>query len=73
VAAGAALVVWATDVFGIVSLASRAFAAYYLCQAVIAAISAARLRPAHFPWVIAANTALAVLLAFVAVAAIPSG
>jgi hypothetical protein len=72
VTAGAAFVVWATDVFGIVSLASRAFAAYYLCQAVVAAIAAARSRPPHHRRIVVANVALAGVLAFVTVAAIPA-
>jgi hypothetical protein len=71
VTAGAAVVVWATDVFGIVSIASRAFAAYYLCQAVIAAATAARTRPAHTRVIIAANVALAGLLLLVAMFAAP--
>ena len=71
VTGGATIVVWATDVFGIVSIASRAFAAYYLCQTLIAAATAARTRPPRFRLVIAANLGLAALLAFIAVAAIP--
>ncbi len=71
VTCGATVVVWATDVFGIVSIASRAFAAYYLCQTLIAAATAARTRPPRFRLVITANLGLAVLLAFIAIAAIP--
>jgi hypothetical protein len=73
VAAGAALVVWTTDVFGIVSVASRAFAGYYLCQVVVAIITAVRARPANYRRVITTNAVLAVVLAFVTVAAIPAG
>ena len=71
VTGGAAVVVWATNVFGIVSIASRAFAAYYLCQTLVAASTAARTRPPRFRLVIAANLGLAALLAFITVAAIP--
>jgi hypothetical protein len=71
VAVGAAVVVWATDVFGIVSIASRAFAAYYLCQAVLAIAAAVRSRPKNFRLVVAGNVVLVLLLAFVVVAAIP--
>ncbi len=71
VAAGATIVVWATDVFGIVSFASRAFAGYYLCQCTVAALTAARVRPHRYRLVVAANVALAVLLAFVVLAALP--
>jgi hypothetical protein len=69
---GAGLVVWTTDVFGIVSFAARGFAAYYLCQAVIACITAARNRAPNYRLVIVANTALTAVMAFVAVAAIPA-
>jgi hypothetical protein len=71
VTAGAALIVWATDVFGIVSIASRAFAAYYLCQTIIAIATASRTRPSHARRIIVANVALALLLLFVAFAAVP--
>ncbi len=71
VAAGATVVVWATDVFGIVSIASRAFAAYYLCQAVLAIAAALRARPKNFRLVVAGNAVLVLLLAFVVLAAIP--
>ncbi len=73
VAGGAALVVWATDVFGIVSVASRAFAAYYLCQALVAGTTALRIRPPGYRRVVAANAGLALLLAFVVIAAVPAG
>ncbi len=68
---GAGVVVWSTNVFGIVSIASRAFAAYYLCQTLLAASTAAHTRPPNHRSVIAANLALAALLAFIAIAAIP--
>lgn len=71
VAGGATVVVWATDVFGIVSIASRAFAAYYLCQALLAIAAAMRARPRNFGLVVAGNAVLVLLLAFVVVAAIP--
>ncbi len=71
VAAGALVVVWGTDVFGIVSVASRAFAGYYLCQCVGAAIVAARVRPHRYRTIVAANLVLAVVLAGIAVGAVP--
>ncbi len=71
VAAGATVVVWATDVFGIVSIASRAFAAYYLCQAVIAVATATQTRPKNYRLVAAANITLSLVLAFIVIAAIP--
>ena len=71
VTVGAAAVVWATNVFGIVSIASRAFAAYYLCQALVAASTATRQRPRNYRLVVAANVALALVMVFVAVAAVP--
>lgn len=71
VTAGAALVVWATDVFGIVSIASRAFAAYYLCQALVAALVARRRDLPRSGVVVVANLALALLLAVVVFVAVP--
>lgn len=44
VTAGAAVVVWLTDVFELIALASRAFAAYYLLQVLIA-VGAVALTP----------------------------
>ena len=71
VTAGAAVIVWATDVFGIVSIASRTFAAYYLCQTIIAVSVASRTRPRNHRRIILANVALALLLLFIAVVAVP--
>jgi hypothetical protein len=71
VAAGAGAVVWATDVFGIISLASRAFAAYYLCQALIAARVATLGRRRNRRLVAAANVALAAVLLGVTILALP--
>ncbi len=71
VTAGATVIVWATDVFGIVSIASRAFAAYYLCQTIVAATTASRTRPPHHRRIIVANAALGLLLLFIALVAIP--
>ncbi len=71
VTAGAAIIVWATDVFGIVSIASRAFAAFYLCQTIIAASTAYQTRPRNYRRIIVANTALALLLLFIAIVAVP--
>ena len=70
VTAGAAAIVWATYVFGIVSVASCAFAAYYLCQTIIAAGTGYRLRGAARR-IIVANVALALLLLFIAIVAVP--
>jgi hypothetical protein len=71
VTAGAAVFVWATDVFGIVSIASRAFAAYYLCQALVAATTASRAHVRNARLIVVANVALALLLLVIAVVAIP--
>ncbi len=71
VTAGAAVIVWVTNVFGIISVASRAFAAYYLCQTLLAAATASRTRPARYRSIIVANIALAILLLFIAIAAVP--
>jgi hypothetical protein len=71
VAGGACVVVWATDVFGIISLASRAFAAYYLCQALIAARVATLGDRPNRRLVTVANLALAVLLLAVTILAMP--
>ncbi len=71
VAFGAALVAWFVNIFSIVSFASRAFAIYYLCQAVLTAITARRLRTPRYALVIVASALLAAVLLFVALAAIP--
>lgn len=68
---GAALVAWFADIFTIVSFASRAFALYYLCQALLTAITARRLRTPHSVLVTLGSVLLAAVLLFVAVAAIP--
>jgi hypothetical protein len=68
--AGVAVIVWATNVSGIVSVASRAFAACYLCQTLIAAATASSTRPARYRSIIVANIALAILLLFIAIAAV---
>ncbi len=65
------MIVWATDVFGIVSIASRAFAGYYLCQCVVAVLTARRVRPRRSTLIVVANVALAVLLAAVVLTALP--
>ncbi len=71
VALGAALVAWFANIFSIVSFASRAFAVYYLCQALLTAITAWRLRTPRYLLITVASTALAAALLFVAIAAIP--
>jgi len=70
-ALGAALVAWFADIFSIVSFASRAFAFYYLCQAVLTVVTASRLRPPHHRLIAVGNTLLAAGLLFVALAALP--
>jgi hypothetical protein len=67
----AAVVVWLADTFAIVSLASRAFAFYYLCQAGVTALVAARLGTRRGRGVVVASLVLAAALLFVVVAAIP--
>ncbi len=71
VALGAALVAWFANIFSIVSFASRAFAVYYLCQALLTAMTAWRLRTPRYLLVSVASTVLAAALLFVAIAAIP--
>ncbi len=71
VALGAGIIVWATDVFGIISFASRAFAAYYLCQALIAARIAARNRGRHWQAIAIGNVVLAALLLGITIVALP--
>jgi hypothetical protein len=67
----AAVVVWVADTFAIVSLASRAFAFYYLCQLGVTALVAVRLGTRRGRAIAAASTVLAAALLFVVVAAIP--
>ncbi len=72
---GAAIVlVWVSDVFAIVSLASRAFAAYYLVQTiqVLIVVAEDRGRPRR-TLTLAGFAVLAVVLAFVVVFAVPAG
>lgn len=71
VAFGAALVAWFTDIFAIVAFASRAFAAYYLCQALITAVAAGRGHGTRRRVVVPAALALALGLLVVVVAAVP--
>ncbi len=68
---GAALVSWFANIFFIVSFASRAFAVYYLCQALLTAITAWRVRTPRHVLVTVASTILAAALLFVAIAATP--
>lgn len=64
--------VWFTDVFGIVSLASRAFAAYYLSQTLLATIVLVRGQDVEHRWLrLCGSVALMVVTAFVTVFAIP--
>jgi hypothetical protein len=71
VALGAALVAWVANIFAIVSFASRAFAVYYFCQALLTAITAWRLRTPRYLLVTVASTVLAAALLLVVVAATP--
>lgn len=74
VAAVGVALVWSVDIFGIIALASRAFAFYYAIQCALAAVSAhrcdhgirGRLRTVRFG-------ALAAVSGFVVVFAIPAG
>ncbi len=65
-----ALVVWRTDVFGVIALASRAFAVYYMLQCLVAAAATVRL----FGWTPAAfwRLALAALCAIIAAFGLPA-
>ena len=42
VALASGLVLWGTDIFGVIALASRAFAAYYMLQCLVAAVATHR-------------------------------
>ncbi len=70
VALGAALVAWFADIFSIISFASRAFAIYYLLQALLTAIVAWRTRTPRHLLITVASSLLAAGLLFVAIAAI---
>jgi hypothetical protein len=71
VAFGAAVIVWFSNTFEIVSLASRAFAFYYFCQAVVTALVAARSEAPDRRRTMIASATLAVALLFAVVAATP--
>ncbi len=68
--AAAGVLIWSTNIFSIISLASRAFAVYYLIQAISAAVVACR-RSDHRA--LAGFLAVGAMLAFVVIAAIPAG
>lgn len=67
------LLVWTTDIFVIISLASRAFAIYYALQSMIAALMAHNLRGPRRLLRVASFALLSGLLFFCAVVAIPAG
>ncbi|WP_193188370.1 hypothetical protein [Nisaea sediminum] len=65
-----ALVLWETDIYGVIVLASRAFAVYYMLQCLVAAVATAR--NGHAKTAIAARLALALLCAAVAIFGVPA-
>ncbi len=68
--AAAGVLVWSTNIFSIISLASRAFAVYYLIQAISAAVVAHRKSDRR---ALVGFVAVGAMLAFVVIAAIPAG
>ncbi len=67
-AAAAILIVWSTDVFGIINLASKGFALFYLLQVLIAArllMAGVHAKTVHTGWGLAGCGVLAGLLLFV--------
>ena len=74
VAASAILLIWTADIFEIIALASRAFAAYYLCQALVALQVNRGLRPGGRRWVrYGWFGGLAAVLGWIVVFAVPAG
>lgn len=70
------LLVWAVDLLGIITLASRAFAAYYFLQTVLAIVCNVKDNPRMGRAAIvdqALFVALAVILAYVVIFSIPAG
>ncbi len=65
-----ALVLWETDIYGVVALASRAFAIYYMLQCLVAAAATVRLSgwSAGAVW----RSALAALCAVIAAVGVPA-
>jgi len=69
---GACILVWSTDIFDIIALASRAFAAYYLAQTLVALQIAIRQPQCFSRWLCIAQFSLASLvLAWVVIFALP--
>ncbi len=74
VIAAAILLVWVSDVFTIVSLASRAFAAYYLVQTIqVLVVVAADRKRARRGLTLVGYGLLAAVLAFIVFFAVPAG
>jgi hypothetical protein len=70
----ACILVWSTNIFDIITLASRAFAAYYLAQALLALQIAARLPAEKSRWLHLCQFGLSsVVLAWIVVYAMPAG
>lgn len=65
-----ALVLWETDIYGVIALASRAFAIYYMLQCAIAAIATAK--AGGHGYAIAGRVLLALFCAVVALFGIPA-
>lgn len=65
-----ALVLWETDIYGVIALASRAFAVYYMLQCGVAAIATAK--AGGHGYAIAGRVWLALLCAAVALFGIPA-
>ncbi|MEZ5650900.1 MAG: hypothetical protein R3E87_10175 [Burkholderiaceae bacterium] len=73
VAAFATVLVWTSNIFGVIALASRAFALFYLLQALVAMRLARRIDDAASRrWRRGATAALAAVLLWVVVFAIPA-
>ncbi len=68
------VLVWSTDVFAIIALASRAFALYYTLQAVGAVVTANQVLTGRKRWFATVSfSAIAIVLTFIVVFAIPAG
>lgn len=65
-----ALVLWETDIYGVIALASRAFAVYYMLQCAIAAV--ATVQTGGSPGAVAWRVLLALFCAVVAIFGIPA-
>jgi len=71
---GACILVWSTNIFDIIALASRAFAAYYLAQTLVALQIAIRLPKCISRWFLIGQFIVASFaLAWVVIYALPAG